>query len=746
MYENTKFKENYKFNFVECSNDYEGLYVADFETSKVNNIDNDVFVYATGLMNVLDNSDICFHNNNIHDFIENISNLPTIESKIYFHNLSFDSVFCLLELFDKGFEQIRNKYKKRSDGGLQFTKGKKTININKEVSKVNKNDDSVYLKRPYSYNIVFNNGSFYRIDLYFDFVTYTDSKKRKKTKLRKVSLLDSYKLVPMSLKKIAKDFLNYEMSKDGIDHTLIREKNYKLKEKEKEYLYEDVKILKDFIKLSVIDGIEVYDNYKIYFNKMTTASQCLNEYKTLIEGLYNNSQYESIKAFKEGFKKALEFSNEQNKKGYKTNIDKDLLFQCVFPQLHPNIDAYLRQSYYGGITWKNEKKLKQLEKDNIQLKGLVYDVNSLYPSVMRTELLPYGEPKYFEGNYINIPEFVRNEYPLYIQRIRVKMFKIKPNKVPCVQIRESFNFSSTEYQENNFYYDEKLKKEVYEECVFTFTNIQLKRFLDSYDTPLGIEYIDGYIFKGSYGIFDEYIDTFMRLKEVGKGAKRATAKLCLNSLYGKFGTNPQREERLIHFDDGIFSTTNKDEDGNLLEYLSESIYLPMASFITSYAREVLLNASNNVYNRFLYCDTDSIHILGYDIPNIPIHDSKLGCWKFEGKFIDAKYIGAKRYAEFIINENNETHWDIKCCGVSSDIIEQLDDINVFNVCEYNGKELNKLLDKFYKKDDIYYYKDKECSQKVIGLLRSKKKKYVKGGILIQEQPYAITSKTYVFRG
>ena len=42
---------------------------------------------------------------------------------------------------------------------IKFTKGKKTININKEVSKVNKKDDTVHLKRPYSYNIVFNNGS-----------------------------------------------------------------------------------------------------------------------------------------------------------------------------------------------------------------------------------------------------------------------------------------------------------------------------------------------------------------------------------------------------------------------------------------------------------------------------------------------------------------------------------------------------------------------------------------------------------
>ena len=83
---------------------------------------------------------------------------------------------------------------------------------------------------------------------------------------------------------------------------------------------------------------------------------------------------------------------------------------------------------------------------------------------MRTKLLPYGEPKFFEGSYRNIPEFLKEDYPLYIQRVRVKMFKIKPNKIPNIQIRDSFNFTSTEYQENNFYYDDDLKKEVYEEC------------------------------------------------------------------------------------------------------------------------------------------------------------------------------------------------------------------------------------------------------------------------------------------
>ena len=66
------------------------------------------------------------YNNNINDFIHNISNLPFLESVIYFHNLSYDVVFLLLELCKNyGFNQIRNKYRERVDGGLQFISGKK---------------------------------------------------------------------------------------------------------------------------------------------------------------------------------------------------------------------------------------------------------------------------------------------------------------------------------------------------------------------------------------------------------------------------------------------------------------------------------------------------------------------------------------------------------------------------------------------------------------------------------------------
>lgn len=755
-YKENLVKENSVFEKGTLSTDT-GIYVADFETSKVNETDNSVFVYATALMDVLDNKNICHHTDNIKDFITSISSLPTLESKIYFHNLSFDVVFILLELMENmGFTQIQNKYRERNDGGLTTSLSKKVIK--KEVAKISKDDEEIYQIRPNSFNIIYNNGSFYRVDIYFNVETYVDERRKKKTRLRKVTLLDSYKLVANSLKNISKDFLDYDMPKDGIDHSIIRPVNYKLKSEEKVYLYEDVRILKEFINLVVLEGIHVKHDYKVNFNKLTIAGQSMNEYKTLLMDLFQSRNFSNNKAFKESFLEVDKYIKFCSDNGKKCNINEDIIFTSIFPQLHPNTDCYLRQSYFGGITFKNTKLINKLKENNVRLKGLVFDVNSLYPSVMRTKLLPYGLPVYYEGNYKNIMSSLKEEYPLYIQKIRVTMFKIKPNKMPNIQIRESLLFRSTDYQEDNSYYDKTLEKIRYEECIFTFTNVQLERFLDTYDLPLGLEYLDGYMMKGSYGIFDEYIDTFMELKKTGKGARRQTAKLMLNSLYGKYGTNPCREERIIDFENSIFSTTNKDDEENYLEYISDSIYLPMASFITSYAREVLLEAVNSSWDRFLYCDTDSLHVLGYEFPNIPIDSKELGYWDNEGKFINAKYIGAKRYAELIISEfkkekpykiealNKVKHykikWDIKCCGISKDIISQLDDIETFDVCPITN--INKEIENLHKKDDIYYYYDEDCTERVKGLIRSKKKKYVKGGILIQEQPYCITENMFAF--
>ena len=50
-----------------------------------------------------------------------------------------------------------------------------------------------------------------------------------------------------------------------------------------------------------------------------------------------------------------------------------------------------------------------------------------------------------------------------------------------------------------------------------------------------------------------------------------------------------------------------------------------------------------------------------------------------------------------------------------------------------------------KEGDNYYYKDKDCTQKIKGLIKSKKARIVSGGTLIIEQPYAIREKYIMFR-
>ena len=58
---------------------------------------------------------------------------------------------------------------------------------------------------------------------------------------------------------------------------------------------------------------------------------------------------------------------------------------------------------------------------------------------------------------------------------------------------------------------------------------------------------------------------------------------------------------------------------------------------------IRLNRSK-VYDRYIYSDTDSLHLMGTDIPeNIEVNSTKLGAWKLEHEFTRGRYIKAKTY-------------------------------------------------------------------------------------------------------
>jgi hypothetical protein len=324
--------------------------------------------------------------------------------------------------------------------------------------------------------------------------------------------------------------------------------------------------------------------------------------------------------------------------GFKDIITKTY-FDNWFPVLPHNVDSDIRQSYKGGFTYLNP-----LYKGTRQ-KGVCYDVNSLYPYVMYDKPLPYGYPIYYEGEYQQ-----DNFYPLYIQRIRCE-FTLKENHIPTIQLKNNRAFIQTEY----------LKSSNGEIVELTLTSVDLKLFLTHYDT-INLEYDCGWCFKSCTGFFGSYIDYWKEVKENNEGALRTLAKLMLNSLYGKFGSNPKRAKKIPYLSEkkAVKYKVKKEEPAN-------PVYTAIACFVTAWSRYITITTAQSVYDRFIYADTDSIHLVGHDEPtNINIHPTKMGTWKCEGFFSDSKFLRAKTYIETIDSE-----LEVTCAGMPDNLKKQV---------------------------------------------------------------------------
>ena len=137
-------------------------------------------------------------------------------------------------------------------------------------------------------------------------------------------------------------------------------------------------------------------------------------------------------------------------------------------------------------------------------------------------------------------------------------------------------------------------------------------------------------------------------------------------------------------------------DGVLKEDKERELnYTAMACFITAYARKVTIEAIQDVGglnkdSRFCYCDTDSIHIIGEEIPNIWVDDVELGAWKHESNWTFAKFIRAKTYIEEI-----DGKLDVKCAGMPDNVKELITKDN-FKI-GFSVLADDKTIDNKYKK-------------------------------------------------
>ena len=141
------------------------------------------------------------------------------------------------------------------------------------------------------------------------------------------------------------------------------------------------------------------------------------------------------------------------------------------------------------------------------------------------------------------------------------------------------------------------------------TSVDWKLINDMYDVDL-VSIHDVTVFDRCEHVFDKYIDGWMHVKENSTGGKRQIAKLMLNSLYGKFASRVIHDKKVPYLeDDRVKYEFVGDEKG------SKPVYTPLGVFITAWARDKTIRAAAVNHDRFLYADTDSLHLLGTTPPD-----------------------------------------------------------------------------------------------------------------------------------
>lgn len=337
-------------------------------------------------------------------------------------------------------------------------------------------------------------------------------------------------------------------------------------------------------------------------------------------------------------------------------------FMHYFPELDPMMDRDIRQSYKGGFTYLNPKyKNKDVGAGN------VFDVNSMYPWAMRYCLLPYGEPLYFSGMYKH-----DDEYPLYVLNFECE-FHVKPGCVPSIQIKHSLSYADNEYLTDS---DGPV--------VLTLTNVDYQLMLDHYNVKIYDVY-GGYKFKAAHNLFNVYIDYWYGVKTKarieGNPGLEKIAKLMLNGFYGKFGTRKSTKSKIPYLD----------EESNLVRYRTTSPepvkggYIPVATFITSYARDKIIRGAQACGERFIYADTDSLHVVGTDpVPGLDVDNKRLGAFKLESTFEKARFIRQKTYLEMFDGVAN-----IKCAGMPDAVKKKLTMEQFFEGATFEGKLVPK---------------------------------------------------------
>jgi len=531
---------------------------------------------------------------------------------------------------------------------------------------------------------------------------------------KKYTLHDSWRLLPMSLRKLSQDFDLKHGKLDLWD------------EVQKVYPGEYTDVVDFLDRCDVDDELFVryldYDVLSLYelINKLCDVSGI--PFDELIRCMSTASLSKRI--FKKGFK-GVEFKTDTFEKTDFQYLTKNKWWSTTaeIKQNHSNepltyieLENKIRESYFGGRT----EVFKPHLKDNGDIAGFHMDVNSLYPSQMIDNEFPISAPEFFtdpEDINFKFNCWMRHHTGLgfikcivYIPKCEIPPLPVKVGKLvfPCGYIEGTWTYNELEHAIKK--YDVKIIK--YKEMI---------HFAETFK-----------IFKNLISVFSEIK---AQAKEDNNNALYTLSKLIMNTSYGWTALRRDDKTELKDiskkekYEDRI---VNEDKELGFIEIISDvitdSIQVQVASYVTSYARLVLLEAFEKLKEQgatIYYCDTDSI-VSDMLLPEEMLHESKLGLWDVEGVLTEGIFIQPKVYYESVDNKQK-----IKFKGVSKETQQTFDRkfiIKLYNklaegkdaemVVEEN-KEILRSIKYMQKKElDFNYF---EIRDKKIYLLNQQKR-------------------------
>ena len=601
------------------------------------------------------------------DFINSCRRLEGLPV-VYFHNAAWDLQFVTVTLLRMGFKESLNGREMTAEEKAIYDtltdEGKAEMDA-KIKERLNRRSPSDMEFMP----LISGDGIWYSLKVRF-------AHNHKCVEFR-----DSLKLLPFSVDKIARDFkTKAQKLKGSIDYTIQRDKDWVITPTEELYIKNDVLVMSEA--LALIEPMGMLDS-------LTIGAHCMKDFKTRL-----------------------------GKGNYKAGKE---IFESLFPAIDIVTDEMMRKSYHGGWCYNNTNGQiidMRNSSDNIE----VYDVNSLYPSVMYEHDYPIGEPIEFDGK--DFSKYANRQYIVHF----TCEFIIKPKHLPFIQ------FKNSRWKDNEYIKDSEGLVNMY------MTRPDFELFLEQYNV-YELTILDGWWFKSSKTLFNDYIEAWYEIKKNSSGNKvmRTIAKLHLNNLYGKFAAAILRKSAHPYIDDDGMLRFNIEEE------TTRGGYIPIGAFCTAYARGVTIRAAQANFDIFNYSDTDSIHLSG-KAKGIKV-GFELGEWENETSADMARFVRQKTYIEHTTHEDGEPiakpYWNIKACGCPEEAKKRL----LYRVTEY-------VYDEHHEVKPVFHHLEYDENENIIsprrtddefmarftyGLVEAGKmmKRRVVGGVILEEKTFSI---------